>query len=114
MLILVYIDLLKWKATLIGPIDTPYEGGIFELSIQFPVNYPFKPPTIKFMTKIYHCNISLSSGELTILRERGEGGERRQSEKRDVCVRASFSMQIIRKACICMHAYMTFLHSEIN
>ena len=50
-------NLFKWEATLIGAVDTPYEGGIFKLSINFPNNYPFVPPIIKFMTKIFHPNI---------------------------------------------------------
>ena len=63
-------DLYKWNSTIIGPVGTPYEGGIFNLSIEFPLNYPFKPPSIKFITKIYHPNIS-RSGEicLDILKE---------------------------------------------
>jgi ubiquitin-conjugating enzyme E2 D/E len=50
-------NLFKWEATLIGAVDTPYEGGIFKLSITFPNNYPFVPPIIKFVTKIFHPNI---------------------------------------------------------
>ncbi|KAI8538033.1 hypothetical protein RHMOL_Rhmol09G0069400 [Rhododendron molle] len=36
-----------------GPIGTPFEGGIFHLSIQFPSDYPFSPPEVKFLTKIF-------------------------------------------------------------
>lgn len=47
-----------WDCVLVGPEDTPYSGGIFQMFIKFPADYPFKPPKIRFKTKIYHCNIS--------------------------------------------------------
>ncbi|XP_034667130.1 ubiquitin-conjugating enzyme E2 4-like [Drosophila subobscura] len=50
-------SIYNWKAIIIGPADTPYEGGHFELSILFPNLYPCEPPTCEFLTKIYHCNI---------------------------------------------------------
>ncbi|CBY22714.1 unnamed protein product [Oikopleura dioica] len=51
-------DMFSWSAVLEGPSDTPYEGGKFNLSIKFPPDYPFKPPTIKILTKVYHINVS--------------------------------------------------------
>lgn len=41
-----------------GPSGTPYEGGTYEVSINIPNEYPFKPPVMKFTTKIWHPNIS--------------------------------------------------------
>jgi ubiquitin-conjugating enzyme E2 D/E len=48
--------------TIKGPLGTPYENGIFKLKIVIPDDYPFKPPTITFITKIYHPNISSTGG----------------------------------------------------
>jgi len=51
-------DNIKWTGSIIGPVDTPYAGGIFNLDITLPSDYPYKPPIIKMKTKIYHPNIN--------------------------------------------------------
>ena len=58
-------DMMFWNCTLDGPEGTPYEGGKFKLTLEFPANYPFKPPKVRCLTKIYHPNIN-KTGEICL------------------------------------------------
>ncbi|TWW55486.1 Ubiquitin-conjugating enzyme E2 D3 [Takifugu flavidus] len=65
-------DMFHWQATIMGPTfcvllqpDSPYQGGVFFLTIHFPTDYPFKPPKVAFTTRIYHPNIN-SNGSICL------------------------------------------------
>jgi len=51
-------DISHLKASFPGPPDTPYEGGMYVVDIKIPTEYPFRPPVMKFETKLWHPNVS--------------------------------------------------------
>jgi ubiquitin-conjugating enzyme (huntingtin interacting protein 2) len=51
-------DLTHLRGQFTGPPDTAYEGGKFFVDIVIPPEYPFRPPIMKFETKIWHPNVS--------------------------------------------------------
>jgi len=54
------------RGEIAGPPDTPYELGTFLLEIHVPETYPFNPPKVKFLTKIWHPNISSVTGAICL------------------------------------------------
>lgn len=59
-------DIFKWNILIKGPNKSCFENGLFKLLLTFPKNYPEDPPKIKFVTKIYHPNISLDDGTICL------------------------------------------------
>ncbi len=49
---------LYWCASIQGPANSPYEGGIFFLHMQIPHDYPLRAPEVRFITRIFHPNVS--------------------------------------------------------
>ena len=50
-------SLLKWTAYIEGPERTIWEGGFFQLSLEFTEDYPTKPPEVRFDSKLFHPNV---------------------------------------------------------
>jgi ubiquitin-conjugating enzyme (huntingtin interacting protein 2) len=51
-------DVTHLRGSFPGPPGTPYEGGTYNIDIKIPEMYPFRPPTMKFETKVWHPNVS--------------------------------------------------------
>ena len=50
-------NIMLWNAVIFGPHDTPFEDGTFKLTIEFTEEYPNKPPTVRFVSKMFHPNV---------------------------------------------------------
>jgi len=59
-------SLFNWSIALmvVNP-DSYYDGGYFKAEMSFTNNYPYSPPTFKFLRPIYHPNI-YSDGRVCI------------------------------------------------
>ncbi|MHA1215265.1 MAG: ubiquitin-conjugating enzyme family protein [Candidatus Hodarchaeales archaeon] len=52
-------DLHHYVATIKGKEGSPFEGGIWQITVDLPPEYPFKPPIVNFKTPIWHPNIAV-------------------------------------------------------
>ena len=64
----------QFSGAILGPANTPYEGGVFQVNISIPVDFPFSPPEIRFQTKIFHPNVDPSGNICLDVLKRGPGG----------------------------------------
>merc|ERR1719337_789039 len=58
-------DMFLWEVALFGPPDTLYQGGYFKAHIKFPADYPYNPPSLRFLSKVWHPNV-YENGDLCI------------------------------------------------
>ncbi len=59
-------NIFCWHAKFIGPADTPYAGGVFELKLNIPQQYPITPPKATFLTNVFHPNVHFKTGEICL------------------------------------------------
>ena len=50
-------NIMVWQAVIFGPDETPWEGGTFNLLLEFSEDYPNKPPKVRFVSRIFHPNV---------------------------------------------------------
>ena len=58
-------DITDIQADIEGPEATPYEGGLFRVTLKLLPNFPIVAPKGLFLTKIFHPNIS-EQGEICV------------------------------------------------
>ncbi|KAK0463084.1 ubiquitin-conjugating enzyme/RWD-like protein [Desarmillaria tabescens] len=49
-------DFFTWEALIVGPKETPFEGGVFSAKLTFPTDYPLSPFKMKFEPPLFHPN----------------------------------------------------------
>lgn len=52
-------DIYNWIVELKGPSETFFEGLRFQVSIQFPLEYPDRPPVVRFVNECFHPNVGM-------------------------------------------------------
>jgi len=66
-------DIYKWEIIIMGPGDTYFEGGYFKARLDFPMDYPHRPPKMRFISKMWHPNIHTNGSVcISILHEPGD------------------------------------------
>lgn len=51
------MDLQKWEAGVPGKEGTNWAGGVYPITVEYPNEYPSKPPKVKFPAGFYHPNV---------------------------------------------------------
>ena len=59
-------NVMTLQGSIKGPIDSPYQAGVFLVEIKIPQDYPFAPPKMRFITKVWHPNVSSQTGAICL------------------------------------------------
>jgi len=65
-------DIYKWEVIIMGPAETPYEGGYFKARLDFPQDFPIKPPKMRFISKMWHPNVHANGSVCISILHEGE------------------------------------------
>nr|AGM32379.1 ubiquitin conjugating enzyme [Coptotermes formosanus] len=84
----------KWRVIIIGQKGTLIEGGQFPAEIRFPSNFPFAPPTMKFLCPMFHPNIR-DDGDVCISILHPAGDDQYGYEKSEERWRPGLSMHSV-------------------
>ena len=59
-------DITEWILKIDGDPDSPFKGRRFILKMDFKDDYPFMPPKINYVTKIFHPGVDQINGEINM------------------------------------------------
>jgi ubiquitin-protein ligase len=76
-------DMGRWSVFMEGPRGTPFEGGVYELELVFPKNYPEAPPTLRFVSQFWHPNV-YREGPVCISMLHAAGDDQMSGESFDI------------------------------
>ena len=58
------IFLTDWNANILGPPGTPFEGRLYELRVTAGDDYPNRPPTVRFISRVNLTGVDQNTGEV--------------------------------------------------